>query len=96
MKQRRISGKRAALAGSAVVALVGANGAGKTTLLRTLVLSLALTHTPQEVGVYGLDLVGGGLQALGGLPHVGGIAGRADRERAARTVEVVRSMLATR
>lgn len=46
--------------------------------------------------MYGLDLVGGGLQALSGLPHVGGIAGRADRERAARTVEEVRNMLATR
>ncbi|MET9048732.1 FtsK/SpoIIIE domain-containing protein, partial [Streptomyces sp. NPDC004362] len=29
---------------------------GKTTLMRTLALSLALTHTPQEVGVYGLAL----------------------------------------
>ncbi|MBM7053559.1 type VII secretion protein EccCa [Streptomyces durocortorensis] len=77
-------------------AVIGGPQSGKTTLLRTLVLSLALTHTPQEVGVYGLDLVGGGLQALSGLPHVGGIAGRADRERAARTVEEVRTMLALR
>ncbi|MFF3247448.1 type VII secretion protein EccCa [Streptomyces sp. NPDC002870] len=77
-------------------AVIGGPQSGKTTLLRTLVLSLALTHTPQEVGVYGLDLVGGGLQALSGLPHVGGIAGRADRERAGRTVEEVRNMLATR
>ncbi|MFE4212087.1 type VII secretion protein EccCa [Streptomyces sp. NPDC056844] len=77
-------------------AFIGGPQSGKTTLLRTLVLSLALTHTPQEVGVYGLDLVGGGLQALSGLPHVGGIAGRADRERAGRTVEEVRNMLATR
>ncbi|MED7947985.1 type VII secretion protein EccCa [Streptomyces sp. BE303] len=77
-------------------AVIGGPQSGKTTLLRTLVLSLALTHTPQEVGVYGLDLVGGGLQALSGLPHVGGIAGRADRERAARTVEEVRTMLTTR
>ncbi|MCY0956907.1 type VII secretion protein EccCa [Streptomyces sp. H27-H5] len=77
-------------------AVIGGPQSGKTTLLRTLVLSLALTHTPREVGVYGLDLVGGGLQALSGLPHVGGIAGRADRERAARTVEEVRNMLATR
>ncbi|MEV6727180.1 type VII secretion protein EccCa [Streptomyces sp. NPDC051364] len=77
-------------------AVIGGPQSGKTTLLRTLVLSLALTHTPQEVGVYGLDLVGGGLQALAGLPHVGGIAGRADRERAARTVEEVRNMLAAR
>ncbi|RST14437.1 type VII secretion protein EccCa [Streptomyces sp. WAC05374] len=77
-------------------AVIGGPQSGKTTLLRTLVLSLALTHTPQEVGVYGLDLVGGGLQALTGLPHVGGVAGRADRERAARTVEEVRNMLAAR
>ncbi|MGW1125159.1 type VII secretion protein EccCa [Streptomyces sp. NPDC002526] len=77
-------------------AVIGGPQSGKTTLLRTLVLSLALTHTPQEVGVYGLDLVGGGLQALAELPHVGGVAGRADRERAARTVEEVRAMLALR
>ncbi|MFG3660015.1 type VII secretion protein EccCa [Streptomyces sp. NPDC047706] len=74
-------------------AVIGGPQSGKTTLLRTLALSLALTHTPQEVGVYGLDLVGGGLQALSGLPHVGGIAGRADRERAARTIDSVRAML---
>ncbi|MGW7399619.1 type VII secretion protein EccCa [Streptomyces cyaneofuscatus] len=77
-------------------AVIGGPQSGKTTLLRSLVLSLALTHTPREVGVYGLDLVGGGLQALSGLPHVGGVAGRADRERAARTVEEVRTMLALR
>jgi S-DNA-T family DNA segregation ATPase FtsK/SpoIIIE len=74
-------------------AIIGGPQSGKTTLLRTLALSLALTHTPQEVGIYGLDLVGGGLQALSGLPHVGGIAGRADRERAARTIDSVRAML---
>lgn len=77
-------------------AVIGGPQSGRTTLLRTLVLSLALTHTPQEVGVYGLDLVGGGLQALSELPQVGGVAGRADRERAARTVEEVRAMLAVR
>ncbi|GHA94207.1 type VII secretion protein EccCa [Streptomyces clavifer] len=77
-------------------AVIGGPESGKTTLLRTLVLSLALTHTPREVGVYGLDLVGDELQALAGLPHVGGIAGRAEPERAVRTVEMVRSMLEAR
>jgi S-DNA-T family DNA segregation ATPase FtsK/SpoIIIE len=77
-------------------AVIGGPQTGKTTLLRTFALSLALTHTPQEAGIYGLDLVGGGLQALAGLPHVGGVAGRADRERVERTVEEVRTMLATR
>ncbi|HWU10397.1 MAG TPA: type VII secretion protein EccCb, partial [Streptomyces sp.] len=77
-------------------AVIGGPQSGRTTLLRTLVLSLALTHTPQEVGVYGLDLAGDGLQVLSGLPHVGGVAGHADRERAARTVEMVRGMLESR
>lgn len=77
-------------------AIIGGPQSGKTTLLRTLALSLALTHTPYDVAVYGLDLVGGGLSALTGLPHVGGIAGRADHERAARTVAEVRAMLAQR
>ncbi|WP_328446988.1 type VII secretion protein EccCa [Streptomyces sp. NBC_00386] len=77
-------------------AVIGGPQSGKTTLLRTLALSLALTHTPYDVAVYGLDLVGGGLSALAGLPQVGGIAGRADHERAARTVAEVRAMLAER
>lgn len=77
-------------------ALIGGPQSGKTTLLRTLALSLSLTHTPADVAVYGLDLVGGGLSALAGLPHVGGIAGRADFERAARTVAEVRAQLALR
>ncbi|MFC5722003.1 type VII secretion protein EccCa [Streptomyces gamaensis] len=78
------------------VAVIGGPQSGKTTLLRTLALSLALTHTPDDVAVYGLDLAGGGLAALSGLPHVGGIASRADRERAARTVAEVRAMLTAR
>lgn len=77
-------------------AVIGGPQSGKTTLLRTLALSLALTHTPYDVAAYGLDLVGGGLSALAGLPHVGGIAGRADHERAARTVAEVRTMLTER
>ncbi|MEU1116297.1 MULTISPECIES: type VII secretion protein EccCa [unclassified Streptomyces] len=78
------------------VAVIGGPQAGKTTLLRTLTLSLGLTNTPDQVAVYGLDLVGGGLSALSELPHVGGIAGRADHERAARTVAEVRAQLAFR
>ncbi|GGX29024.1 type VII secretion protein EccC [Streptomyces malachitofuscus] len=78
------------------VAVIGGPQSGKTTLLRALTLSLALTHTPYDVAVYGLDLAGGGLSALTGLPHVGGVAGRADHERAARTVAEVRAMLARR
>src|SRR5699024_12478934 len=69
------------------VALIGGPQSGKTTLLRTLVTALALTHTPDQVTVYGLDLVGVGLQSLGGLPHVGGVAVRTYAERIRLTSE---------
>ncbi|TDD85600.1 type VII secretion protein EccCa [Actinomadura darangshiensis] len=78
------------------VAVIGGPQTGKTTLLRTIALSLALTRSPEEVSVYGLDLVGGGLRTLEGLPNVGGVAGRTDRERVRRTVEEVHGMLEQR
>jgi ESX secretion system protein EccC len=83
-------------AGGGNLLVLGAPGTGKTTVLRTLVLGLATTHTPRQVGVYGIDLLGGGMQALADLPHVGGVAGREDRERVRRTVDEVHQMLATR
>jgi S-DNA-T family DNA segregation ATPase FtsK/SpoIIIE len=79
--------------GGGHVAVIGGPQSGKTTLLRTLVAALALTHTPREVAVYGVDLVGGGLLPLAGFPHVGGVTGRSDKERVRRTFEEVRGML---
>ncbi|MFG1909943.1 type VII secretion protein EccCa [Kribbella sp. NPDC048928] len=75
------------------VAFVGGPQSGKTTALRTVVTSLAHTHTPREVAIYALDLAGGGMQALSELPHVGGVALRTDRERVRRTVEEIRTMI---
>ena len=43
--------------------IVGGPQTGKSTLLRTLISSLALTHTPREVQFYCLDFGGGGLSA---------------------------------
>ncbi|MFI9009984.1 type VII secretion protein EccCa [Actinosynnema sp. NPDC053489] len=71
------------------VGVVGAPQTGKSTLLRTLVLALAVTHTPEEVQFYGLDFGGGGLMSIGGLPHVGSIATRMERDRVNRTVQEV-------
>ncbi|MBT8227407.1 MAG: type VII secretion protein EccCa [Dactylosporangium sp.] len=76
--------------------VVGGPQSGKSTLLRTLVTSLALTHTPREVQFYCLDLGGGGLPALRGLPHVGGVASRLDADRLRRTVAEVRGLLDAR
>ncbi|MQS34205.1 type VII secretion protein EccCa [Streptomyces katsurahamanus] len=76
--------------------IVGGPQSGKSTLLRTLVAGFALTHTPQEVQFYGLDFGGGGLSAIAGLPHVGGIASRLDPERVRRTVAEVYGILSRR
>lgn len=69
--------------------VIGAPQAGKTTLLRTLISSLALRYAPGEVAFYCVDYGGGGLAPLAALPHVAGVAGRADPERVSRTVATV-------
>ncbi|MFE4862648.1 type VII secretion protein EccCa [Streptomyces sp. NPDC056670] len=76
--------------------ILGGPRSGKSTLLRTLLASFALTHTPGEVQFYGLDFGGGGLAAMAGLPHVGGVASRLDPERVRRTVAEVYGVLTRR
>ncbi len=65
-------------------------------MMRSLICAFALTHTPQEVQFYGLDFGGGGMAAVAGLPHVGGIASRLDPERVRRTVSEVFGVLRRR
>jgi S-DNA-T family DNA segregation ATPase FtsK/SpoIIIE len=78
------------------VGIAGAPQSGKSTLLRTLVLALALTHTPDEVQFYGLDFGGGGVMSILGLPHVGSVATRLERDRVVRTIEEIRQIMERR
>ncbi|MFJ7495168.1 type VII secretion protein EccCa [Streptomyces sp. NPDC097727] len=75
------------------VGIAGGSQSGKSTLLRSLIASLALTHTPREVQFYCLDFGGGTLSGLSGLPHMGGVASRLDSERISRTVAEVTAVL---
>ncbi|MBL0884837.1 type VII secretion protein EccCa [Myceligenerans indicum] len=77
-------------------AVIGAPQSGRTTLLWSLAAGVAMTHTPTEVAVYGMDLAGGGLARVEAFAHVGGVATRADRSRLARLVEELHGMLAER
>ncbi|MEZ4513863.1 MAG: FtsK/SpoIIIE domain-containing protein [Chloroflexota bacterium] len=51
----------------------GASGLGKTTFIRSLVVSLAATHSPNDLWIYILDLGGRQLGVLENLPHVGAV-----------------------
>ncbi|GEL16250.1 type VII secretion protein EccC [Pseudonocardia asaccharolytica] len=76
--------------------VVGGPRSGKSTALRALVLGLALTHTPAELGVHVLDFGGGGLAALAGLPHVGTVADRQQPDLVRRTLAEVNAVLTRR
>jgi S-DNA-T family DNA segregation ATPase FtsK/SpoIIIE len=76
--------------------VAGAPQAGKTTALRTLIMSLAMTNSPQRVQFYGIDFGGLKLQSVAGLPHVCGIAGTGDEEKIQRVVSEVERILRNR
>ncbi|MGW7622183.1 type VII secretion protein EccCa [Streptomyces antimycoticus] len=73
--------------------IVGGPRSGKSTALRTLLGTFALTHSPHEVQFYGLDFGGGGMIAVQGLPHIGGVASRLDPEKIRRTIAEVTGVL---
>lgn len=81
-------------AGNAVIA--GGPQTGKSTMLRSLVSVLALTHTPAEVQFFLLDMGGGALSSLAGLPHTSGYANRLDAGTCRRIVAEVATLLAER
>ncbi|OLF04256.1 type VII secretion protein EccC [Actinophytocola xinjiangensis] len=81
-------------AGHAAVA--GGPQSGKSMLLRTLVMSMAITHTAEEVQFFCIDLGGGTLATLQGLPHVGGVAGRLDPDKVRRMIAEVGGLLSSR
>ncbi|MET7747046.1 type VII secretion protein EccCa [Micromonospora sp. NPDC005367] len=78
------------------VMVVGAQQTGKSNLLRTLVTSLALTHTPREAQIYCLDFGGGTLAALSGLPHVGGVANKREVDKVRRTIAELHGLMQAR
>jgi S-DNA-T family DNA segregation ATPase FtsK/SpoIIIE len=78
------------------LALVGAPQTGKSTFLRMLVTSFLLTHTPNTVQIYCIDLGGGLLRVFEGAPHVGSVCGKAERDKIRRTVRQMRKVLEDR
>ena len=77
--------------GHAVV--FGASGRGKTTFLRTVITSLALTHSPDELHIYILDFGGRAMSILGDLPHVGAVVTSEEEERVLRALRKVNDII---
>ncbi|OKH72767.1 secretion protein EccC [Mycobacterium sp. SWH-M3] len=78
------------------VAVVGGPQSGKSTALRTIMMSAAATHTPEQLQFFCLDFGGGTLGSLSNLPHVSSVAGRMDTDRIRRTVAEVTGLLRER
>ncbi|MBJ7290278.1 type VII secretion protein EccCa [Williamsia sp.] len=78
------------------IAVVGGPQSGKSTALRTMVMSAAATHTPEQVQFYCIDLGGGTLSTLAGVPHVGSVARRSDPDGVRRTVAELSTLIRER
>lgn len=78
------------------VAILGAPQSGKTTTLKSLILSLALTHTPTEAAVYIVDLNGSAFTEFQQLPHVGDVATRFEENKLRRTFAEMMQFLSER
>lgn len=64
--------------------IIGAPGSDKETVLASMVLSLSLTHTPEEIHFFILDFGSGSLRSLDSLPHVASVIRLQDKERIQR------------
>jgi len=78
------------------IAVGGAPQTGKSTFLQTLILSGSGSHTPRQLQFYCVDMGGGGLMYIEDLPHVGGVATRAEPDRVNRVVAEVKAVLRQR
>jgi S-DNA-T family DNA segregation ATPase FtsK/SpoIIIE len=76
--------------------VVGAPQSGKSILLRAIAGMLALTHTPREIQLFVLDMGGGALAPISGLPHTSGYATRRDAQRCRRVVAELTTLLEQR
>ncbi|RYN12289.1 type VII secretion protein EccC [Bifidobacterium animalis subsp. animalis] len=75
------------------VAVVGGPLSGKSMLLRTIVTSVALSHTPLETQFYVVDCGGGSFASLESLAHVAGVCARNEEEKVRRTIAEVGGLI---
>lgn len=76
--------------------IVGAPGSGKTDVILSLVFSLCMTHTPEEMQFYVLEFGSGSLNRLEAFPHCGGVIRQNEAERINRLLNYLKLELSAR
>lgn len=77
-------------------AVYGDPGTGKTTLLQTLIMSLALSRSPDEVNIYIIDFGGGNMTVFSDLPHVGGIVYPQNMNKLQKLIMLINNIILAR
>jgi DNA segregation ATPase FtsK/SpoIIIE, S-DNA-T family len=73
--------------------IYGAPGSGKTTFIQTLITSLVLDHSPEDLHLYIMDFGGRSFKVFEALPHMGAIVLSDESERLHRLLQFLRSEL---
>ena len=76
--------------------VIGAPQSGVTNTLATMMTTAALMYRPERVQFYCVAAGGPSLAAVGGLPHVAGLAPAMDREGVGRIIASVQGIVAER
>lgn len=79
--------------GEGHISIFGAPGTGKTTMLQSVVMSLMLHYTPEEVSLYLMDFGGWSLGIFKDFPHVGGVVYDNDEIRLGKLVQMIERRL---
>ncbi|HWP97445.1 MAG TPA: type VII secretion protein EssC [Syntrophomonadaceae bacterium] len=78
------------------MALYGAPGTGKTTFLQTIITSLTLDHSPEQVNLYILDFGGRTMNVFNELPHLGGIVFDDQAEKLQKLFKLIKKEMENR
>lgn len=78
------------------VVVFGASGRGKTTFLRTIITSLALSLSPDELHIYILDFGGRALNFMQDMPHIGAVIASGEEERVLRCLRKINDVVQER
>jgi len=76
--------------------VAGAARTGRSTVLRTIAGSIAVSESPSDVHIYGLDCGTGALLPLAALPHCGAVVTRDQTDRIERLLTKLRGEIGRR